>query len=89
MATPAERRSIASLAANSRWAKEDDRVAATAKARNNSPASIEHWMRKVDPDGRMPHPERLKRAENAKTAYYQTLMRKARAAKQRKARGAA
>lgn len=89
MATPNERRTQARIAANARWAKEDDRVVATAKARNNSPASIEYWMKQVDPDGRMPRDQRLRRAENAKSTHYQSLMRKARQAKARKAAGEA
>jgi hypothetical protein len=87
MSTPEDRSAVASIAANARWAKEDNRVGATAKARNNSPASIEYWMRKVDPEARMPRDQRLRRAENAKKAHYQTLMRKARQAKERKAAG--
>lgn len=87
MATPTERSTIAKIAANTRWSQEDDRAAATAKARNNSPASIEYWMKKVDPDDKMPRAERLKRAENAKTAYYQVRMRAARQAKALKAGG--
>lgn len=89
MSTPSERSTIARIAANSRWAQEDDRVTATAKARNSSPASIEYWMRKVDPDNQMPRDQRLRRAENAKNAYYQKRMRAARQAKARKAAGEA
>jgi hypothetical protein len=89
MASPSDRSEVARIAANARWAKEDDRTAATATARQNSPASLERWMDKVDPDGRMPRAERLKRATNAKAVYYQTLMRKARQAKAKKAGRAA
>jgi hypothetical protein len=89
MATPNERRTQARIAANARWAKEDDRVVATAKARNNSPASIEYWLRKVDPDERMPRDQRLRQAENAKTTYYLQRTRDMRAAKARKAAGEA
>jgi len=89
MSTPSERSTVARIAANTRWANEDDRTAATAKARNSSPASIEYWMRKVDPDARMPRDQRLLRAENAKAAYYQKRMREARQAKARKAAGEA
>lgn len=87
MSTPAERRIIARIAANTRWANEPDRAAATVNARNNSPASLEYWLKKVDPDQRMPHAERVKRAENAKTAHYQQVMRKARQAKAAKRAG--
>jgi hypothetical protein len=89
MSTPAERSTIARIAANTRWSQEDDRRAAMAPATENSPASIEYWMRKVDPDNKMPRDQRLRRAENAKTAYYQKSMRVARQAKARKAAGEA
>ncbi|MEV7008232.1 hypothetical protein [Streptosporangium sp. NPDC051022] len=89
MTSRAERRSIAKLAANARWANEVDRTAATATARKSSPASIEYWLKKVDPDKVMPYPERIKRAENAKTAYYEKAMLKARQAKAAKAAGEA
>ncbi|MEV7014047.1 hypothetical protein [Streptosporangium sp. NPDC051022] len=81
MATPSERRTIAQIAANTRWAAEPDRTAATAAARRNSPASIEYWAKKIDPDEILPYQERIKRAENAKAAYYAKAMLKARQAK--------
>lgn len=89
MSTPTDRTAVAKIAANTRWANESDRVAATAKARNNSPASITYWMKKVDPTEQMPRGERLKRAENAMAAYYQVRARKMRMAKARKAAGEA
>ncbi|SEN90362.1 hypothetical protein [Nonomuraea pusilla] len=89
MATPNERSALASAAAHARWAKEDDRAGATAKARENSPASIEYWMRKIDPQERMPRTERLKRAGNAKAAYWKAHALKMRQAKARKAAEAA
>ncbi|MFI6496820.1 hypothetical protein [Nonomuraea typhae] len=85
MSTPEERSTQASVAAHTRWAGVEDRTAETADARRNSPASFEYWMGEVDPQGRMPHVERVKRAENAKAAYYKKLMAKARAAKAAKA----
>lgn len=86
MTSPAERRTIARIAANYRWAREPDRVAATAEMRRRSPASLDYWLRRVDPDMTMSHAERVKRAENAKAAYYGALalkMRQAKAAKRR------
>ncbi|WP_433364346.1 hypothetical protein [Streptosporangium sp. CA-115845] len=85
MSTAAERKSIAKIAANTRWANEPDRTAATARAREKSPASISYWLKQVDPENAMPYAERIKRAENAKTAYYQKRMRLARQAKAAKA----
>lgn len=84
MAAASERTVNARIAANERWAKEADRSQATAKARANSPASIEYWMRKVDPGNTMPHAQRLRRAQNAKSAFYErraAAMRKAKALK--------
>ncbi|MFI6296766.1 hypothetical protein ACIBEJ_34615 [Nonomuraea sp. NPDC050790] len=89
MSTPQERSTQARIAAHTRWAGEPDRAAATLEARKKSPASIDYWMRKVDPDSLMPYPARLKRAENAKTAYYEKRALKMRQAKARKASGEA
>ncbi|MEV4174044.1 hypothetical protein [Nonomuraea sp. NPDC049709] len=85
MAAPGERSSQARNAAHSRWAREPNRTGATAAARANSPASIERWLREVDPDERLPYEQRLKLAESAKQAYYGRLMLKARRAKAAKA----
>lgn len=89
MATPQERQRIARQAANTRWSQVEDRAAAMSNAINNSPASIEYWMAKVDPDNRMPRRDRLKRAQNAKSAFYEKNLAKARAAKAAKAAGSA
>lgn len=89
MSTPAERTTIARIAANTRWANEDDRAAATAKARGNSPASLTYWMRKVDPDEVLTRAERVAKAENARKAHYDRIMRKARAAKAAKRKAVA
>jgi hypothetical protein len=87
--TPAERSEIARIAAHTRWSKETNRAGVTAKARNNSPASIQHWLRKVDPESKLPHAERLKLAESAMKAHFLKRARDMRAAKKRKAEGAA
>ncbi|MDH2424858.1 hypothetical protein [Sphaerisporangium sp. TRM90804] len=89
MATPSERSIIASIAAHTRWSHEDNRAGATAKARNNSPASLEYWKRKVDPNGKLAPGVRLKLAENAKAAYYQKAALRMRQAKAAKRAGAA
>jgi hypothetical protein len=85
MATPADRQRIARQAANTRWSKVEDRTAAMSTAINNSPASIEYWMAKVDPNNKMPRKQRLARATNAKKAFYDATLAKARAAKAAKA----
>jgi hypothetical protein len=84
-----ERATRARIAANERWAKVEDRTSETAKARNNSPASVEYWMKKVDPGEQMPRDQRLRRAENAKRAYYEKRALAMRQAKARKAAGGA
>lgn len=89
MAAASKRTVNARIAANERWAKEPDRSQATAKARANSPASIEYWMQKVDPDNALPRDQRLRRAQNAKTAFYQRRAAAMRAAKALKAAGGA
>lgn len=89
MAAASERVVRARIAAHERWAKESDRAGATAKARANSPASVEYWMKKVDPEQQMPRELRLRRAQNAKTAYYQKRALAMRQAKALKAAGGA
>lgn len=84
MATAADRSTIAKIATNARWARETDRTLATAPARANGPGRIEYWMAKVDPDGQMTYPNRVKAAENAKAEFYGRRMREARAAKKAK-----
>lgn len=77
MSTPEERSSAARLAAHTRWAyHEPDRSRATQAARANSPASLEYWLARVDPDQRMSHSDRVKAAENAKSAHYAQLSRR-------------
>ena len=71
----------ASVAANTRWAHEPDRTAATAPARDALEARFE---RQVDPDGILPPDERAKRARNAKKAYYQALAIKSAKARARR-----
>ncbi len=89
MATPAERSVIASIAANTRWSREDNRSGATATARAKSPASLEYWKNKVDPEGKLAPAVRLAMAENAKSAYYKKAALRMRQAKAAKRAGAA
>lgn len=69
-ATPEVRHLSASVAANSRWASELDRSKATLPARA---AFNQRFLDEVDPDRKLSHDERAKRAANAKRAYYQRL----------------
>lgn len=71
----------ASIAANTRWAHEPDRTAATAAART---ALADRFERDVDPDGVLDPAERAKRARNAKRAFYQSLALKSAKARARR-----
>lgn len=85
--TPAERSLQARIASNISWATTANRSTRTAPARK---AFNERFERQVDPDGVLLPAERARRAENARTAYFQQLaLRSARARRARKARGAA
>jgi hypothetical protein len=67
---PGDRKNIASIAANKRWAFEPDRTAATAPARQ----AREAWFDdQVDPDRVLAPDERAKRVANFKQAYYRRL----------------
>lgn len=61
---------IGRIGAHSRWAREHDRTAATAPAREGFMARFE---RQVDPDGKLPPAERAFRAEHAMRAHMQQL----------------
>jgi hypothetical protein len=82
--TPAEARLRGQIGANSRWAREADRSAATAPARAGLLARFE---REVDPDGLLPPEERARRVESARRAHMQRIAlasAKARRARQHK-----
>jgi hypothetical protein len=64
---------IAKIAAHTRWANTTDRTEATAKARQ---AFADRFERQVDPDGKLTHTERQKRADNLRRAYFHDLARK-------------
>lgn len=61
---------IAQIAANTRWAQEPDRSAATAPARS---AFIQKFEAEVDPNGQLPEAERAIRAQNALRAHMARL----------------
>lgn len=75
------RRLHAQVAAHSRWSREEDRAAATGKARA---AFIDRFEREVDPDGVLPPQERARRAESAKKAYFKRLQIKSAEARRAK-----
>jgi hypothetical protein len=68
--TPAERSLRARMASYSSWAQTHDPAARTAPARQ---AFKDRFERQVDPDGVLPEPERQRRADAAKKAYYTGL----------------
>jgi hypothetical protein len=77
----ADRSSIARLAAHSRWAKEEDRSAATQAARDGLQRRFED---QVDPDRTLPADERAKRADSARRAHFQRLALKSAQARRAK-----
>lgn len=75
------RRSIAArIAAHSRWAKEPDRVAATAPARAGL---LDKLRRQVDPENVLEPAERERRAKSALTAHMLALSLKSAKARAR------
>lgn len=80
----AERVLRARCAAHARWAKEDDRKAATAGAREGF---LARFLREVDPEGVLDPAERLRRAESARKAHMARLALAS--ARARRLRGAA
>jgi hypothetical protein len=67
--TPQQRSLRASIAANTRWSREDPKVA-LAQVREGSRRK---WLNEVDPDRVLPEQERNRRAEAAMRAHMQRL----------------
>jgi len=67
---PAERRQIARIAAQTRWAFEEDRSAATQAARDGLQRKFED---QVDPERVLSVDERARRAESARRAHFQRM----------------
>ncbi|MGK3199592.1 hypothetical protein [Amycolatopsis sp. MEPSY49] len=65
--TPEQRSMAARVASYTRWAMCDDRTNATAPARRGFD---DRWTKQVDPDGTLPHEERVKRAEALRKAHF-------------------
>ncbi|MGI8536805.1 MAG: hypothetical protein ACR2K2_09970 [Mycobacteriales bacterium] len=70
MSEPSDRFLSASIAANTRWAHEPDRAAATRPARD---AFERRFLDEVDPERTLAPAERERRAANAKKAYFHRL----------------
>lgn len=66
---PADRSLAASIAANSRWSREDP----AEQGRKMRVGLEAKFLREVDPDGTLPDAERRRRAECARRAYFQRL----------------
>lgn len=81
--SPAMRRKRAQLAAHARWAKEADRLAATAPARA---AMMRQFEDEVDPERKLPPVLRAKMAENARKAQLLRMSLKGVKARQAKAK---
>lgn len=74
------RRTAARIAANTRWAYEPNRSAATAKARANSPISREYWVKRMRGEfPQAPESEIQSRAENAHKAWQTQMSARAKA----------
>jgi hypothetical protein len=82
--TESGNRMRARIAANTRWAFEEDRSAATAPARRAAEARFE---RLVDPDGVLDPHERALRAEAARRAHFLRMAAKSAAVRRAKAAG--
>lgn len=82
---PRQRKSVASLrariGAHTKWARTEDRTAATEPARRAFRSKFE---REVDPEGLLPVQERLRRAESARKAHYARLALKSAQARAKK-----
>lgn len=68
--TPSQRRLAGQIGANTRWGREPDRAAATAKMRK---AANDRFLREADPDGTLPPAEAAKRADSLKRAHFQRM----------------
>ena len=68
--TKSQRRMVAQIAANTRWATEPDRTAATQKARD---ARLAKYEAKIDPNGELTPAERRVRALALRKADMQRL----------------
>lgn len=79
--TPAQRTLRAQIAAHTSWANTTDRQERTQKARDAAQGRFE---REVDPEGVLDPIERLKRAQNARTAFYKSMALKSAQARARR-----
>lgn len=83
---PSDRFMAASIAANTRWAHEPDRSAATAPGRR---AFEQRFEDEVDPNRTLSPVERQKRAKAARQAYFMRLALRSAQARRKTAAGRA
>ena len=76
-----DRALIVRIAANERWAREEDRTAATQPARDAYKKQFEDL---VDPERKLSPEERAKRVKNARSAHFQRLALKSAQARRRR-----
>ena len=84
--TREQRQMNARIGALESWSRTTDRAARTAPGTKASPASVEYWLTKLDPDGVMSPGDRQKAAENARRAHMLRLAQRSAAARASKAR---
>jgi hypothetical protein len=72
--TPEQRTLRAQIAANTRWGKETDRLAATAPGRR---AAFAHFEKLADPDGVLPEAQRHEMGKSLQRAHLQRISLKA------------
>lgn len=80
--TPEQRVLRARIAANTLHAMRDPKET-VAKATAASPASIDYWLRQVDPDDKLTEADRTARAERLRRAHFQRLALKSAQARSR------
>lgn len=68
--TPEQRQARARLGAHAKWARTEDRTAATEKMRRGFTEKLE---RQVDPDGSMDPATRAAMVESARKEFYQRM----------------
>lgn len=75
---PADRSTVARIAAAERWGRTPDRTAATAPARAGLRAK---YAREIDPEGKLPAEELERRVDSLMRAHMLRMTRAARAAR--------
>jgi hypothetical protein len=85
--TDEQRTLRARLAAHESWANTEDRTARAEAGHRASPASVEYWEQRVDPDGTLTPEARRAAAKSKRDAYMTRLAFNASRARARKTGG--